>query len=84
MIEEFPHLLREHARRERLLEERVVWPHLTSGDVLVIAADEQHAARRTACAEGLGQLHAAHLRHHHVGDEQITGGDALATVSMKR
>ena len=39
--------------------------------VLGVAGEKQHLGLRTALAHMVGQLSAAHLRHHHVGKQQI-------------
>ena len=71
--EHIPHFRGQRVDRERLLDE------LRAGGadaaqqhrIVGIAGHEQHARRRPATHDELGQLAAVHARHHHVGQQQI-------------
>ena len=68
-----PRGLQELIWRERLAQEVLIGAQVTAIDELVpgVARDKQHPQGGASEARLTGELDAVHVRHHHVGDQQI-------------
>lgn len=73
LVQNVPHLLSQRPRRERLLEEGHARLHDAVPDhrIVGVPGHEHHLDPRPRCGQPLGQQPTAHLRHYHVGDEQV-------------
>ena len=79
LIQHFPHLLRQDARREWLLKKgdfRLQYP-VPDDRIIGVAAQEEDLDAGLRLGQPLGHQPTAHTRHHHIRQEQVNSALVL-------
>jgi hypothetical protein len=73
LIEYLPDLVRQRRHREGLLQEGHfrLKDAMSHDSVIGVAAEVQHLQTRPLAGQTFHEVAAAHLRHDHVGDQQV-------------